>query len=192
MERKDGVENLGVPLPRPENLQCIRVTSLVSTANPDNRTNYPCFFVAPQCPTGLDWSQQYGGYAALTNIIAYLKATYPDAIDEDRICLTGLSLGAFGTWDIPSTALANTFSCIVPVSGGGSHMDTYPYGLPVWVFHAADDGTVKISQTDSSVTNIRYRGYKAVYTRYASGDHTATTWKAFNYPQVSDLAGTLM
>src|ERR1700733_11096077 len=30
--------------------------TLVSTANPDNQTNYPCFFIAPQMPVGADWS----------------------------------------------------------------------------------------------------------------------------------------
>lgn len=150
--------------------------SLVSTANPDNQTNYPCFFVAPQNDNGF-WPSSTST-SRLLAILTTLKTYY--SIDEDRICLTGLSAGAFGTWDLSATTLSGIFSCLVPLSGGAGtgSIDTLQPDMPIWAFHAADDSTVGVTDTESSVYGWRDYGRKIIFTRYNSNGHTATVWKA--------------
>lgn len=149
--------------------------SVVSTANPDNQTNYPCFFVAPQAPH-MTWSSSICT-DGISDIIKMLKTYY--SIDEDRICLTGLSMGAFGTWDVAADHLPGIFSCLVPLSGG----DTGTVGhlqedMPIWAFHAADDTTVGVTDTEAAVNFWRYSGRKIIFTRYANGGHNQNVWKA--------------
>lgn len=140
--------------------------ALVSTNAPDNRTNYPVFFVAPQNQSG-SWAL---GEPHLRAILQTLKIAYPNAIDEDRICLTGLSAGAFGTWNM-AAAMPGIFSCIVPLSGGSQSIADLEGGMPIWAFHAANDGTVAVTGTESSINSWRNYGRKAIFTRYDIGGH---------------------
>ena len=141
---------------------------LVSTANPDNQTAYPCFFVAPQTPTGT-WSDAAGAQA-VSNILITLETQYPNAIDVDRVCLTGLSLGGMGTFNLPTMIKPNPFCCIVPQSGNAGNIGAEP-AMPVWAFHAANDPTVGVSGSDNAVDSLRNRGLPVVYTRYNTGGH---------------------
>ncbi len=152
--------------------------SLVSTANPDNQTAYPCFFVAPQSPV-TTWSDAAGA-KAITNILNTLITQYPGAIDPERVCLTGLSLGGIGTWNVPTHLTTNLFSCLVPQSGFANNISADP-SVPVWAFHGADDPTVNVSGSDNAVDSLRGRGLPIIYTRYDSGGHSI--WpEAYQHP----------
>ena len=82
--------------------------ALVSLENQDAS---PLFFVAPQNASGL-WAQ---GGPYLLAILNTLKTYCRNSIDEDRICLTGLSAGGFGTWDLPATTVRGVYE-------GGLHV----------------------------------------------------------------------
>lgn len=155
---------------------------LVATYNPNNglneRTAYPCFFVAPQRPNGRGWDQTSSHFdVVINNIISFLNTTYPSSIDMNRICLTGLSGGGGGTWMVPDF-MPTTFSCVVPVSANaGSTLGMFPR-IPAWAFHAANDTTVTVGGGDSAIAYLRNRGQTAVYTRYNTGGHSTQTWGA--------------
>src|SRR4051812_11940564 len=55
--------------------------------------DFPFIAAAPQCPEGSRWTMQLEALAALLDD---LQAGY--RIDPERIYLTGLSMGGFGTW----------------------------------------------------------------------------------------------
>ena len=63
-------------------------------------------------------------------------------VDQDRIYVTGLSMGGFGTWSLAAYQ-PNRFAAIVPICGGGEvyWADTLAH-IPAWAFHGA-----KISQS---------------------------------------------
>jgi predicted esterase len=81
-------------------------------------------------------------------------------IDKDRIFLTGLSLGGGGVWDFASETLNNAkqLAAIVPICGtcrmsnGGNIARA---DLPVWAFHATNDGRVTVGCTKSAISNIK-------------------------------------
>lgn len=152
--------------------------ALVSTENPDNQTNYPCFFVAPQAPVSSGWSNVA---PQLQSILNTLTQYY--SIDPDRICLTGLSMGALSSWSIVAD-MPNTFSSLVPQSGGGGSIVSTMPKIPVWAFHAENDSTVVCNGTDNSVADFRKRGFPVIYTRYTTGSHGI--WStAYQHPQLA-------
>ena len=54
--------------------------------------NFPFVLVAPQVPEGMAWDSD-----ALEALRAHLVARLP--VDADRVLLTGLSMGGYGTWN---------------------------------------------------------------------------------------------
>ena len=110
----------------------------------------PFVVVSPQSPGG-GWNTEVLN-AMLDEVLK--KAT----IDENRIYLTGLSMGGFGTWQ---WALDNPkrFAAIVPICGGGT-----PYrarrikDVPTWVFHGAKDPTVPVKASEEMVEAMKAAG----------------------------------
>lgn len=99
---------------------------------------------------------------AVIKIIEKLLEEYN--IDRNRVYITGLSMGGYGTW----SAIMNfpeLFAAAIPVCGGGdvSKVDKIK-DIPVWAFHAEDDGTVPVEQSRSVVKALSRVGGKVRYT----------------------------
>ena len=63
-------------------------------------------------------------------------------VDADRIYLTGLSMGGYGTWHF-ATQAPERFAAIVPICGGGTpYKMRWIKGLPVWAFHGDRDTVI--------------------------------------------------
>jgi len=93
--------------------------------------------LAPQCPRGYMWSNYN---FCLMDLIGSIVEEYN--VDKDRISLTGVSMGGFGTWNIAS-ANPQYFSAIVPICGGGSPGNARAVGkMPVRLYHGNKDDIV--------------------------------------------------
>ena len=145
----------------------------------ENQSNYPCIFAAPQMLVNSWYNSD--SVRAVSNLVVLLKTQY--SVDSRRICLTGLSSGGIGSWNLPPQISPNPFSCIVPLSGFSRYLDTTPQ-IPVWDFHAANDNTESINfgnprgmrvpgehGSDVIVSHLRDLGYPIIYTRYTTGGH---------------------
>lgn len=65
------------------------------------------------------------------------------AVNEQRIYLTGLSLGGIATWKY-ATQHPEKLAAIIPICGSGNPESACKLqGLPVWAFHGNQDGIVK-------------------------------------------------
>jgi predicted peptidase len=97
--------------------------------------------------------------------------TAKNRVDKDRIYLTGLSMGGFGTWTL-AAAHPERFAAIAPICGGG---DTRQAGrlkdLPIWVFHGAKDPTVPIARSEEMVKAIKEAGGDPKFTVYPEARH---------------------
>lgn len=92
-------------------------------------------------------------------------------VDENRIYITGMSMGGFGTWD----ALARwpeRFAAAIPVCGGGAPSTAERFAdVPIWVTHGADDPTVPPVMSRQMVEALQNAGAQPGYTEYPEVGH---------------------
>ncbi|WP_448635594.1 carboxylesterase family protein [Pedobacter panaciterrae] len=72
---------------------------------------FPFIVVSPQVPEGERWES-----TDLMRLMKDIKKKY--RIDEDRLYLTGLSMGGYGSWDM-AMKYPQMFAAVVPICGGG-------------------------------------------------------------------------
>lgn len=129
---------------------------------------FPFILVSPQCPPGQWWD--------LGALEAWLDGLVRDyRVDADRIYLTGLSMGGFGTWSWAQRT-PGRFAAIVPVCGGGDPAQAGKLkDLPVWAFHGAKDPTVAPARTEEMVAGIKAAGGRPRVTIYPEAAHDSWT-----------------
>ena len=127
--------------------------------------NFPCLFVMPQCPSDSFWAARVESIVALVEQVA--KAFN---VDRQRIYLTGLSMGGYGTW-FTAMARPDLFAAIAPVCGGGMAWNADVLDMPIWVFHGADDTVVLPSQSDEMVAKLKELGKDVKYSRIEGVGH---------------------
>jgi predicted peptidase len=130
--------------------------------------DYPCIFVAPQCPVDSWWTRE------LDTLSAFLKEFLGrDDVDRKQVYLTGLSMGGDGAWRL--AALHPTwFAAVVPICGRDKvNSATKLKRIPVWAFHGAKDDIVPVRESRKIVKGINALGGKAKLTIYPDTDHNA-------------------
>lgn len=92
-------------------------------------------------------------------------------VDTNRIYITGLSMGGFGTWDAISR-WPERFAAAVPVCGGGDPSTAEQIAdIPIWAFHGNDDPTVPPIMSRQMINAIREAGGNPGYTEYPDVGH---------------------
>lgn len=163
-------------------LQLTGQTGPLVFASATNQTTNPSFMVAPQCPVGGYWTYDIQA-EQVQGMMDALMAEFP--IDADRVYITGLSNGGFGTWDYV-TRHPQMYAAAVPMNGGGNTaLAGQITNLPIWNFHAANDGVIAVSYSRQMVGAVRRAGGNVIYTEYTSGGHGIWT-PAYNTPILMD------
>ena len=130
----------------------------------------PFIVVSPQCPGTSWWPYETSKVLAL---IDEITEKYP--VDKNRIYLTGLSMGGFGTWAVAG-AYPDRFAAVAPICGGG-----YPFvavnlkNVPVWAFHGGADPVVPIEKSKEMVDAVNQAGGTAKLTVYPGVGHDSWT-----------------
>ncbi len=126
--------------------------------------NYPFIVVSPQCPVNSHWE-----ISLLNRLLDHIIGTY--RVDENRIYLTGLSMGGFGTWEW-ACKNPERFAAIVPICGGGKSDDVWKIRhLPVWAFHGGKDPIVPIKFSEEMITKLKEIGSSPKFTIYPEVGH---------------------
>jgi predicted peptidase len=104
-------------------------------------------------------------------------------IDGKRICLTGLSMGGYGTWSL-ATKYPERWAAIVPICGGGDPTQADKIkNIPCWCFHGAADPTVKVENSQKMIAALKAAGGDPKYTEYEGVGHNS--WdKAYATPEL--------
>ena len=140
------------------------------------KANFPFIVVSPQCPEGARWDND-----VLLALLDEVNATY--AIDAERVYLTGLSMGGYGSWSLGLT-YPDIFAAIAPICGGGDSLKVLLADpkkvaslktLPVWAFHGGKDNVVKPEESQRMVDALRKIGNEAKLTMYPETGHDS--WK---------------
>ena len=152
-----------------------------------HRDWFDAIVVMPQCPD----DSVFRGAVADAVYAALEKSVKEFHGDRERLYVTGLSMGGYGTWqqlvDHPGV-----FAAAATVSGGltpsadmaNLFVDTKgeePFGyvaarvkdIPLWIFHGGKDDLVPAIQDRTLVDSLRAHGATPRYTEYPDVGHGA-------------------
>ena len=152
---------------------------------------FPCVIVFPQCRKNVWWidaDMEAQALKALDQSIAEFNGT------TNRVYLTGISMGGYGTWQLASK-YPGRFAAYIPVCGGivpppgvpipktlsTGNPASDPYaetakkvGLtPVWVFHGSADPAVPVSESRKMVEALKAASGNVKYTEYEGVGHNS-------------------
>ncbi|MFO7610988.1 MAG: dienelactone hydrolase family protein [Clostridia bacterium] len=133
--------------------------------------DFPFIIVSPQCPADSWWSSELH---RLHGLLENLKRRYN--IDEDRIYLTGLSMGGYGTWDM-AMEYPGMFAALVPICGGSRNKAGFKKiaHIPAWVFHGEEDRVVPFELSREAVEILTRLGADVKLTAYPGVGHDSYT-----------------
>jgi len=135
-----------------------------------NKKDFPFIVVSPQCPQDKWWPDKV---EVLIKLLDDIVSRY--RVDEQRVYLTGLSMGGYGTWTL-AAACPERFAAIAPICGGGKRfMANRIKDVPVWAFHGAKDKVVSAKESEEMVDAIKARGGDAKLTVYPDAGHDSWT-----------------
>jgi predicted peptidase len=135
----------------------------------------PAIVLLPQCRRGRYWHDP-----EMERMVAEsLRQTVSEfGADEERLYLSGVSMGGFGAWHIAAKH-PGRFAALVPICGGSTlvaadRFTPIAQGVgktPVWVFHGADDPIVPVSESRQMVAALKATGGNVRYNEYAGVGH---------------------
>ncbi len=148
-----------------------------------NGHELPFIVLAPQCHSDTTWVLQVDALNALLDEI--LESYH---VDVERVYLTGLSMGGYGTWNWAASN-PERFAAIAPICGGGSWLFGFPQkvcalrDLPVWTFHGAKDKVIPIRESEVLVKALKECGGNVRFTIYADAEHDSWT-RTYDNPEL--------
>jgi predicted peptidase len=145
--------------------------------------DFPCITVSPQCPANTDW------VALIEPLMSLLSSIIEEfQVDQQRIYLTGLSMGGRGPWAL-AVEYPEIFAALIPICGRVPDVDQFMEkvkvlkDVPIWVFHGAKDSTVPIENSESIVAALRAVQGNVSYTVYPDADHDSWT-ETYSNPEL--------
>jgi predicted peptidase len=132
---------------------------------------FPAIVVAPQCKPEQIWNPH--GVKGLADEI---KRSH--RVDTDRVYLTGLSMGGFGTWET-AMEYPQEWAALVPICGGVGVrfvMVSTIVHLPQWIFHGGKDSVVPAKYSKDMHDLLKKKGCPDVrLTIYPEAGHDSWT-----------------
>lgn len=129
----------------------------------------PVIMVAPQTP---EWWGNDNPTGGLADLVDDVQREF--GFDPARLYVTGLSMGGGGTLGFikryDAAAAATVPVCPADVISSTIDRDRL-WNTPAWYFHAANDGTVTVDNSRTSVATLRAGGGDPLYTEFVSGNH---------------------
>lgn len=130
------------------------------------------FVLAPQCPENLYWDSE-----SLYQLIQKILLDNPN-IDPNRIYLTGLSMGAWGAWNL-AFAHPELFAALVPIAG---FVDRVPMienckikHIPTQIFHGLLDDVVAVDYAIAIYKKLKPCSTNLELTIFDNANHDSWT-----------------
>lgn len=136
----------------------------------DRDKDFPFMVLSPQCAGGGWWEAD-----KLDMLIDEVVKNH--AVDVNRIYLTGLSMGGYGSWDLAQHR-PDRFAAVAPICGGSrmnAFMASKMKAVPTWTFHGAMDSVVPLEGTTRIVKALKDAGADVQYTIYPMAGHNSWT-----------------
>ena len=159
---------------------------------PGVRSQYPAIVLFPQCPENSFWANtkmdrtktpvsfefDYEGQPnwpldAVNRLVDSVMAN--EAVDPDRVYITGLSMGGMGTFETVHR-WPNRFAAAMPICGGGNTAayDKRVKDIAFHVYHGDKDAVVDVNLSRNMVQRLNDLKVKSVeYTEYPGVNHNS-------------------
>lgn len=147
------------------------------------KKDFPFVLISPQCASGNWWTEEL-----VMGLLDEAIGKYN--VDTNRVYLTGLSMGGYGTW-MAGIRHPERFAAIAPICGGGERIAVLLAGrtkaaalksLGVWAFHGGKDNVVPLEESERMVDALKKAGCTDVkLTVYPEAGHDSWT-QAYNDP----------
>jgi predicted esterase len=157
----------------------------------ENRRDYPCIVLVPQCPANSFWASAkvnrdqlpirltYDYSAPMTKGLTMARALLHDileteAVDKRRVYVAGLSMGGMGTFELVWRE-PELFAAAVPICGGGdakAYTERLP-NVPFRIFHGSADAVVGVAESRNMVAALQAGGADVSYIEYPSVNHNS-------------------
>jgi predicted peptidase len=151
--------------------------------------DFPFVVVSPQAFPGSAWWTD-DTLAILNALLGEVLEIYQ--VDPDRVYLTGLSMGGYGSWFL-ATAYPERFAAMVSVSGSGYRTNFIPEeetlcrlkNIPVWAIHGALDqiSAPEASKLFTSALQVTCGG-EVKWTLYEDVGHGGAYQRAYRDPDL--------
>ncbi|MCB9292133.1 MAG: beta-glucosidase BglX [Lewinellaceae bacterium] len=157
----------------------------------DSLDKYPAVVIFPQCPETDYWSnidrvQKDDGSLQFTfpadrppnpSLAAVMDLAGRELakpyIDENRLYVTGLSMGGMGTFEL-LWRMPEKIAAAAPICGGGApEKASAMTDIPIWIFHGMKDDVVPPGFSIRMLKAIQQRGGLAKITLYPEANHNA-------------------
>ena len=143
--------------------------------------SHRAFYLVSQCPGPKTWGK--GSFMerrsnlrpskqdVLLELVDEVVAT--NAIDKDRLYVTGLSMGGFGTFSSVASR-PDFWAAAAPICGGWKPQDAEKFtGTPMWLFHGDQDRAVDVQLSLDMDKATRATGGHMCYTEYPGVGHNS-------------------
>lgn len=132
---------------------------------------FPFIVIFPQAHEDENWgAESEGGKRALAILNQVLKDY---RIDEERISLTGVSMGGFGIWSL-AVSDPKRWASIVPIChGGDTNTAARLKDVPCWCFHGDADKVIPVQRSREMVEAIQKAGGRPLYQEFPGIDHNS-------------------
>jgi len=138
--------------------QLVRYKAALVFADKKNQNRNPCYVIAPKLPLEymVDMLNGKGGWtdSKYQQTLGDLVRGFGENpnIDRTRIYITGLSMGAMGTWALIESN-PDLFAAAMPVCGMGDVAKVSKIKhMQIWAFHAENDPIVPVAGSDGMST----------------------------------------
>lgn len=157
---------------------------VMNFATDQNMMLHPALVIAPQCPEKTGWSNfsrdrnstqmqlqptPTRPMELLIGLIHQVIRTMP--VDSNRIYITGLSMGGFGTYDAIER-YPDLFAAAIPVCGGGDVSKAASIAhMPIWIVHGSEDPAVNPLYSLEMLQALTKAGAHPGFTQYPEVGH---------------------
>ncbi|MEM9886837.1 MAG: alpha/beta hydrolase fold domain-containing protein [Bacteroidota bacterium] len=155
----------------------------------ENRRKYPAIVVFPQCPKDGYWAKversedrstwEFPFYdrvnPALGAVIELIdQLLVEESIDQNRIYVSGLSMGGMGTFELLSRR-PDLFAAAAPICGGGNlaMAARHARNTAFWIFHGDADAVVPVDLSRNMYKRLQTLGADVKYSEYAGVNHNS-------------------
>jgi predicted peptidase len=151
----------------------------------ESRDDFPFLLVSPQCPPPPGGMKDVPTAWKAEQLIQLVDHVVNKMnVDQNRVYVTGLSMGGYGTWRLVA-AYPERFAAALPICGGGEEQ-AWAESLrrvPIWAFHGARDAIVPLSESEKMVDAVRRAGGQVQLTVYPTVEHDSWT-QTYNNEEV--------